>query len=206
MRFGSPLGDKGWKIDIRDPRDAKKTAASIELNNQSVSTSGNYEKFFYAEGNLHSHIMDPRTGFPAQGVIQSLGGRSANQSIRKRGPSRITLRPCLDGAAQAARVSRTDVRRQTRGRREECNANGSLNSRFLDACRRRPTDVAAGMVYEAGRPVHEAVPRDSSQKLDPRYLQAPRSRRASDAAARRDSRRRAAIIFADLLLPSSPWA
>jgi len=68
--LGNPPGDKGWKIEIRDPRDAKKVAATVELKDQSVSTSGNYEKFFYAEGKLHSHIMDPRTGFPAEGVIQ----------------------------------------------------------------------------------------------------------------------------------------
>ncbi len=68
--LGNPPGDKGWKVEIRDPRNAKATTASIELSNQSVSTSGSYEKYFYAEGKLHSHIMDPRTGFPAEGVIQ----------------------------------------------------------------------------------------------------------------------------------------
>jgi thiamine biosynthesis lipoprotein len=34
-----------------------------------MSTSGNYEKFFFAEGRMWSHIMDPRTGIPAQGVL-----------------------------------------------------------------------------------------------------------------------------------------
>jgi thiamine biosynthesis lipoprotein len=34
-----------------------------------MSTSGNYEKFFFAEGRMWSHIMDPRTGYPAQGVL-----------------------------------------------------------------------------------------------------------------------------------------
>ena len=34
-----------------------------------MSTSGNYEKFFYAEGRMWSHIMDPRTGYPAEGVL-----------------------------------------------------------------------------------------------------------------------------------------
>jgi thiamine biosynthesis lipoprotein len=34
----------------------------------SISTSGNYEKFFWAQGRLYSHILDPRSGYPAQGV------------------------------------------------------------------------------------------------------------------------------------------
>jgi thiamine biosynthesis lipoprotein len=34
-----------------------------------MSTSGNYEKFFYAEGKMYSHIMDPRSGYPSMGTL-----------------------------------------------------------------------------------------------------------------------------------------
>ena len=64
-----PDNRKGWYVRVRDPRDERKTAAEVYLNNESMSTSGNYEKFFWAEGRLYSHIMDPRTGFPAQGML-----------------------------------------------------------------------------------------------------------------------------------------
>jgi len=64
-----PDNRKGWYVRVRDPRDERKTAAEIYLNNESMSTSGNYEKFFWAEGRLYSHIMDPRTGFPAEGTL-----------------------------------------------------------------------------------------------------------------------------------------
>jgi len=67
--LGAPPGEKGWKVEIRDPKNEKKSVAEVYLKNESMSTSGNYEKFFRAEGRIYSHIMDPRTGWPAQGVL-----------------------------------------------------------------------------------------------------------------------------------------
>ena len=64
-----PNEPRGWYIRVRDPKDANKTAAEVYLKNDSISTSGNYEKFFRAEGRLYSHIMDPRTGYPAEGTL-----------------------------------------------------------------------------------------------------------------------------------------
>ena len=67
--MGAPPGEKGWRVQIRDPKDEHKTVAEVYLKDESMSTSGNYEKFFRAEGRIYSHIMDPRTGWPAQGVL-----------------------------------------------------------------------------------------------------------------------------------------
>ncbi len=68
--LGSPNnGSQGWPVKIRDPRNPDKTVADLFLKDQSMSTSGSYEKFFEAEGKIHSHIMDPRTGFPAEGML-----------------------------------------------------------------------------------------------------------------------------------------
>ena len=67
--LGAPPGEKGWKVQIRDPKDERKTVADVYLKDESMSTSGSYEKFFRAEGRIYSHIMDPRTGWPAQGVL-----------------------------------------------------------------------------------------------------------------------------------------
>lgn len=69
--LGSPPGEKGWKVQIRHPKDASKTVEEIRLHDQSLSTSGNYEKFFRAGGKIYSHIMDPRTGYPAQGMLSA---------------------------------------------------------------------------------------------------------------------------------------
>ncbi len=67
--IGAPPGEKGWKVKIRDPKSPAKTIQEVELRDNSMSTSGNYEKFFWAEGRMYSHIMDPRTGYPAEGVL-----------------------------------------------------------------------------------------------------------------------------------------
>jgi len=64
-----PDHPQGWKIEIKNPWDVNKTAAEVYLKDMSMSTSGSYEKFFRAEGKTYAHIMDPRTGFPAQGSV-----------------------------------------------------------------------------------------------------------------------------------------
>jgi len=71
LAIGSPPGQAGWSVNIRDPQDASKRAAQILLKDAALSTSGSYEKFFQAEGKTYSHIFDPRTGYPVQGVLST---------------------------------------------------------------------------------------------------------------------------------------
>jgi thiamine biosynthesis lipoprotein len=67
--LGAPPEDaRGWPVTIRSPRDANGAATEIFLRNMSLSTSGGYGKFFWANGRTYSHILDPRTGYAAQGV------------------------------------------------------------------------------------------------------------------------------------------
>jgi FAD:protein FMN transferase len=63
-----PDGPTGWRITIRAPDDPNKAAAEVFLKDMSLSTSGSYEKFFSADGRTYAHIIDPRTGYPAQGT------------------------------------------------------------------------------------------------------------------------------------------
>lgn len=68
--IGAPPDEpRGWQVRIRDPKNADITAARLYLKDQSLSTSGSYEKFFVAGGKTYSHIMDPRTGMPSEGVV-----------------------------------------------------------------------------------------------------------------------------------------
>jgi thiamine biosynthesis lipoprotein len=63
---GSDAGGAGWEIGIQDPRDRRRLMARLSLSNVSISTSGDYERFFIKEGVLYHHIMDPRTGYQAK--------------------------------------------------------------------------------------------------------------------------------------------
>jgi thiamine biosynthesis lipoprotein len=68
--MGAPPDEpRGWPVKIKDPWDNRKTLAEVWLKDTSMSTSGSYEKFFRAEGKIYAHIMDPRTGYPAQGSV-----------------------------------------------------------------------------------------------------------------------------------------
>ncbi len=71
VAIGAPPGQEGWTMDVRDPKDAKKSVARILLKDRAMSTSGSYEKFFIAGGKTYSHIFDPRTGYPVQGVLST---------------------------------------------------------------------------------------------------------------------------------------
>ena len=65
------IGNKGgqpWRIAIRGA-DGKGVLGEIDVNgDESVFTSGNYERTFEWQGKHYHHILDPRTGYPAQGT------------------------------------------------------------------------------------------------------------------------------------------
>jgi len=66
------LGDKRgkpWIVGIRDPRSESRNAMVLPLTNVAVSTSGDYERFFFDDNNerVH-HILSPATGKPAKGA------------------------------------------------------------------------------------------------------------------------------------------
>src|SRR5487761_2599395 len=57
-----------WRIGIRHPRDADRLAAEIALRSGALATSGDYERFIEDDGRRYCHILDPKTGWPAQGL------------------------------------------------------------------------------------------------------------------------------------------
>lgn len=69
------LGKKGkrkWRIGIQHPRKSPKLLFTLDLENQAVATSGDYQQYFIVGGKRYSHIIDPKTGYPVSNNIISV--------------------------------------------------------------------------------------------------------------------------------------
>lgn len=55
-------GKKGWAVDIDDPRNPGKSLRTMKICNRAMSTSGNYNNFYQADGRLFSSVVSPFTG------------------------------------------------------------------------------------------------------------------------------------------------
>lgn len=62
---GSP-----WIVGIRHPRRPRAALATLPLFAGGVASSGDYERCMIVDGKRYAHILDPRTGWPVEGLIQ----------------------------------------------------------------------------------------------------------------------------------------
>jgi FAD:protein FMN transferase len=115
--IGTPPGEpRGWQVSVRNPIDPEEAIEEFFLKDESMSTSGNYEKFFMADGKMYSHIMDPRTGYPAEGMLsvsviapRALDSEAWTKPVyimgrewaRKNAPKTFRIFTCEDKAKQA---------------------------------------------------------------------------------------------------------
>lgn len=67
--WGKQPDGKLWNVGIVNPLNKNKIFATFPLENSAVETSGSYEKYVIFNGKRYSHIIDPRTGYPATGVV-----------------------------------------------------------------------------------------------------------------------------------------
>lgn len=65
--MGRPRDRAAWEVQIEDP-ERQGSRTTIRLNSAALSTSGNYENFFVVDGRRYSHILNPKTGMPIEGV------------------------------------------------------------------------------------------------------------------------------------------
>ncbi len=72
-----------WRIGIQDPEDSEGYLGGLALTDVTVVTSGGYERYFEDEetGTRYHHIIDPRTGFPADNGLISVSVVSADGTL-----------------------------------------------------------------------------------------------------------------------------
>jgi thiamine biosynthesis lipoprotein len=66
--WGTKPAGELWTVGIIDPFNKEKVKLWLNVTNIAVVTSGDYEKFVMIDGKRYSHIINPKTGWPAQGV------------------------------------------------------------------------------------------------------------------------------------------
>ena len=106
--LGAPPDRSAWDVAIQDPLNPQETARTVQLKDRALSVAGSSEKSFEADGVTYSHIMDPRIGRPAQGVLSvavlantGTAGDALDTTLFVLGPER--------SRAYVARVPGTDA-------------------------------------------------------------------------------------------------
>ena len=66
-----PPGAETCRIGVRDPKNGERNIAVVPVLNESVATSGDYERYVVIEGKRHTHIINPKTGRPVSGTLSA---------------------------------------------------------------------------------------------------------------------------------------
>ena len=61
-----------WRVGIRDPYHKDAIYKVLNISNKAVATSGGYEQFFLYGDKYYSHLIDPKTGYPANSRFSSV--------------------------------------------------------------------------------------------------------------------------------------
>lgn len=73
LAIGQKPDHSDFNIGIQNPFDEKgEPITTVKLNDQSVVTSGNYQRYFEQDGKLYHHILDPKTGYPSDNGLNSV--------------------------------------------------------------------------------------------------------------------------------------
>jgi thiamine biosynthesis lipoprotein len=93
-------GDRPWRVGIQHPRKSGTLATLDLLDGEAIGTSGDYQRFFETGGRRYSHLIDPRSGWPATGMQSvTILVRGTHAGTRSDALSKPLF---IDGAARLA--------------------------------------------------------------------------------------------------------
>lgn len=69
LALDPPPGETGWTVELRDARDPARIRGALRLARASLSTTADYERGLAIGGQRYSHVVDPRTGRPVEGML-----------------------------------------------------------------------------------------------------------------------------------------
>ncbi|OPA74007.1 thiamine biosynthesis protein ApbE [Paenibacillus selenitireducens] len=85
IAIGSKPTGESWRIGLQDPdRERGDQLAVVQLQDETIDSSGVYERFFMDNGVRYHHILDPKTGYPTQNGIKSvtiIGGTATDADV-----------------------------------------------------------------------------------------------------------------------------
>lgn len=70
--LGSKTDGSFWRVAIRNPDSEETYLGVLETKDRAVITSGGYERYFEQDGKIYHHILDPKTGYPAESGLKSV--------------------------------------------------------------------------------------------------------------------------------------
>lgn len=73
LTVGHKPNSEAWSIGVRDPKgESKDIVGVLKLQDNSIVSSGTYERFFIEDGKRYHHILNPKTGYPEENQLQSV--------------------------------------------------------------------------------------------------------------------------------------
>lgn len=101
-------GNKPWRVGIQHPRQPIAIATLDLADGWAIGTSGDYQRYFMLNGQRYCHIIDPRTGYPAQhmqSVTVLVPPQAPNQSQAGVLSDVVTKPIFIAGATQSSRLA-----------------------------------------------------------------------------------------------------
>lgn len=79
--LGEGPSGPSWRVAVKDPQDMERHLGVLSMRDQTASTSGGYERYFEENGVRYHHIIDPKTGYPAESGLLSVTVVAENPAL-----------------------------------------------------------------------------------------------------------------------------